>query len=193
MRYILALCSLFGYISPSRHVFAPHRKQVTTGDKKVDDSTLGVYKITYTAQDGAGNSADEKYRWVEVVDTRPPIITLINPANSSSSADMEWEYGVKWKEPGYNVEDRFQAPDTLINYVAIGYAALENYVTAAKDTVNELSPLESSVQLTYNLKDQVGTPFLLLRVCYSIAFGWEHGTLLDCYIPSSSSWFVLEG
>ena len=43
----------------------------------VDWETLGVYLLSYDAEDNAGNEADQKQRIVHVVDTTIPVITLI--------------------------------------------------------------------------------------------------------------------
>lgn len=45
----------------------------------VDTNTVGEYTLTYTATDDSGNSADPVTRTVQVVDTTPPVITVIGP------------------------------------------------------------------------------------------------------------------
>lgn len=50
----------------------------------VDTNTPGVYTVTYNVSDAAGNAADEVTRTVTVqslVDTTPPVITLLGDAN----------------------------------------------------------------------------------------------------------------
>ena len=43
----------------------------------VNTFTLGTYKITYSFTDSSGNTAQSVVRTVTVVDTTPPVITLI--------------------------------------------------------------------------------------------------------------------
>jgi surface protein len=45
----------------------------------VDTDVVGEYTVTYNVSDAAGNAATEVVRTVKVVDTTPPIITLIDP------------------------------------------------------------------------------------------------------------------
>ncbi|MGC8844308.1 MAG: immunoglobulin-like domain-containing protein [Candidatus Hydrogenedens sp.] len=45
----------------------------------VDTNAVGEYTLTYTAADDSGNNADPVIRTVKVVDTTPPVITLIGP------------------------------------------------------------------------------------------------------------------
>ena len=48
----------------------------------VDSSKPGVYTITYSAKDLAGNVADEVVRTVEVADPTPPVISIARNTNS---------------------------------------------------------------------------------------------------------------
>ena len=48
----------------------------------VDSSKPGVYTITYSAKDQAGNVADEVVRTVEVADPTPPVISIARNTNS---------------------------------------------------------------------------------------------------------------
>jgi N-acetylneuraminic acid mutarotase len=50
---------------------------VSVGSDVVDTSVLGVYTVTYNANDGNGNNAIEAIRTVNVVDTAKPVITLL--------------------------------------------------------------------------------------------------------------------
>ena len=62
-------------------------------------NVLGDYNITYNATDSSGNSADTVYRYVHVVDTIPPDISLIGDSVIHLSLDSEYE------ELGVNVSD----------------------------------------------------------------------------------------
>ncbi|MDB4414366.1 DUF5011 domain-containing protein [bacterium] len=53
---------------------------VTIDSSAVNTSLLGSYSVIYSATDGSGNVADEVTRMVTVVDTTPPVITLIGEA-----------------------------------------------------------------------------------------------------------------
>jgi large repetitive protein len=52
-----------------------------TVNSNLDTSTVGAYAATYAAADNSGNQAAEAVRTITVVDTTPPVITLLgNPA-----------------------------------------------------------------------------------------------------------------
>ena len=42
----------------------------------VDSNTPGIYQITYSATDTAGNEAEPVVRTIQVVDSQAPVITL---------------------------------------------------------------------------------------------------------------------
>ena len=50
---------------------------IVVGGVPVDTATLGSYVVTYDVVDSSGNAAVQVTRTVDVVDTRPPVITLL--------------------------------------------------------------------------------------------------------------------
>ena len=52
----------------------------------VDSGSVGSYTVTYNVADAAGNAADEVTRFVTIVDTTQPLITLVGPASVSIEA-----------------------------------------------------------------------------------------------------------
>ncbi|MDA7512821.1 DUF5011 domain-containing protein, partial [Verrucomicrobia bacterium] len=65
----------------------------------VDTATVGVYTLSYNVSDGAGNTAAEVTRTVNVVDQASPIITLIG------EAIVEHEAGTFYLDPGATAKD----------------------------------------------------------------------------------------
>ena len=61
----------------------------TIGGDVVDDTTPGVYVVTYDAVDVAGNNAIQVTRTVTVEDTIAPVITLIGPAAITLEAAVD--------------------------------------------------------------------------------------------------------
>ncbi len=105
----------------------------------VDTTTVGEYSVTYNATDHAGNAATEVTRTVTVtepvvVDTTPPVITLIG------SAVVSIEQGTPYADQGATAED-----DTDGDITA-------NIVTA--NLVDTTTVGEYSV--TYNATDHAG-------------------------------------
>src|SRR4029079_7349410 len=75
---------------------AGSRSVTTTGS--VDADTTGDYTLTYTADDGNGNT-NSTTRTVHVNDTTPPVVTLIGNASTNI------EFGVAFADPGATADD----------------------------------------------------------------------------------------
>ena len=69
----------------------------------VDNTTLGTYKLTYTAKDNSGNTGSA-VRIVNVVDTTGPVITL------NGQNPMTVQCGKGYVEPGANAVDAVDGP-----------------------------------------------------------------------------------
>jgi len=65
----------------------------------VDSSTVGIYTLTYTVADAAGNVAAPVTRTVEVVDTVAPVITLVG------ATLLQHEVGTTFSDPGATALD----------------------------------------------------------------------------------------
>jgi putative intracellular protease/amidase len=65
----------------------------------VDHLVPGIYQITYSFTDSSGNAAQEVTRTIHVVDTTPPVITLIGDANVTHLASTTYiDEGAKWTD-----------------------------------------------------------------------------------------------
>lgn len=72
---------------------------------KVDNTTVGSYTITYDVTDMAGNSAITLNRYVKVVDTTAPVITLLGGDENDGSQIVE--VFEPYEELGATVYDRY--------------------------------------------------------------------------------------
>ena len=73
----------------------------------VDPTSPGIYTITYVATDATGNSATN-VRTVTVVDTTPPVVTLIGPSSMTN-----W-VGSVFVDPGATANDACAGPLPVI-------------------------------------------------------------------------------
>ena len=99
----------------------------------VDETTPGVYEVTYTVTDTANNTSSAT-RTVNVLDTQPPVITLLG------STPKEINQGLTYSDAGYNVIDN--------------YDAVEDIAVSTTDNVNTSIPGEYT--FVYNATDQAG-------------------------------------
>ena len=95
----------------------------------VESGRVGVYALTYSATDAAGNAA-EATRVVRVVDDVPPTITL------EGSAAVELERDEPFRDPGATAEDEIDGPvettvEGEVGEAAGGYALVYRAVDAA--------------------------------------------------------------
>ena len=110
---------------------------VSTGGDTVNPDVPGVYTITYDVSDAATNPATQRTRTVNVVDTTPPIISLLG------SSPMDIECGSGYTEPGVNATDACDGD--LAGAVVIG-----------GDTVNAAVP--GTYIVTYDVSDAATNP-----------------------------------
>jgi hypothetical protein len=101
----------------------------------VDVAKLGEYKLTYTVTDSSGNEA-KATRTVNVVDTKPPVITL------KGQDLMTLGVGTKYREPGCAARDNYDGDIT-------SKVAVEGSVDSAK--IGEYF-------LIYSVADSTGNP-----------------------------------
>ena len=110
--------------------------KVTVGGAAINAGTgIGVYAVTYSVSDLAGNQATA-IRTVNVTDTTPPTIQMLG------NATVTIEYGTLWTEPGYAATDSREG--NLTDKVAVGGVSLTT------------STPPGSYQLTYDLNDSAG-------------------------------------
>ena len=100
----------------------------------VNRGTVGTYTVTYNVTDSSGNSADQKTRTVNVVDTTSPVITLVG------SASLNVDSGSDYNDAGATASDSF-----------------EGNLTTSIVTVNPVNTsLAGSYTITYNVTDSSG-------------------------------------
>ena len=100
----------------------------------VDSNTPGIYQITYSKTDAAGNTAEPVVRTINVVDSDAPIITLLGDSNITHEAGPEYvDAGARWND---SVDG--------------------NGTADANGTVNHRVP--GIYQITYNYTDSSGNP-----------------------------------
>ena len=98
----------------------------------MDSNTPGVYQITYSKTDAAGNTAEPVVRTINVVDSDAPIITLLGDSNITHEAGPEYvDAGARWND---SVDG--------------------NGTADANGTVNHLVP--GIYQITYSFTDSSG-------------------------------------
>ncbi|MBT8268005.1 MAG: DUF5011 domain-containing protein [Bacteroidia bacterium] len=111
---------------------------IVIGGDTVDTNTAATYVVTYNVSDAAGNAATEVTRTVnvnEVIDTTPPVITLIGPATINLTV------GDTYTEQGATATDDIDG-DISSNIVIGG------------DVVD--TNIASTYVVTYNVSDAAG-------------------------------------
>lgn len=114
--------------------------KVLVGGDVVDNSTIGIYFITYDVMDSTGNAANQITREVRVeensdIDTTPPVITLLedNP--------LEVPFGEEFVDPGATAIDEVDGD-------------LTDSIMAGGDFVDESIP--GDYNITYDVADAAG-------------------------------------
>ncbi|MDC0264697.1 DUF5011 domain-containing protein, partial [Verrucomicrobia bacterium] len=72
-----------------------------SGQSELDVDSLGIYTLTYTAQDSSGNKAAPRTRTISVEDMEGPVITL------DGDAVVTHEQGYVYSDPGFSVSDNY--------------------------------------------------------------------------------------
>ena len=104
----------------------------TIGGDVVDSNTLGTYIITYDASDAEGNLATQVTRTVTVVDTTPPVITLIG------DAELTLEAGSTYEELGATFTDNYDANgDAVVGGDVVDSNTLGTYTVTYNVTDSE--------------------------------------------------------
>ena len=96
----------------------------------------GLYSVKYSVSDSSGNSAEEKVRLVEVVDSTGPVISLLGDSVAVTA------FGLKYLDPGAKALD-------LIEGDVSDLISVESNLDTAK---------LGTYEVQYSVKDKVGNP-----------------------------------
>ncbi|MCF6324800.1 MAG: alginate lyase family protein [Gammaproteobacteria bacterium] len=108
----------------------------------VDTATVGIYVVTYNVMDAEGNTATEVVRTVNVVavtvvDTTPPVITLIGPGSQTIPV------GTSYSDLGATASDNIDIDDGITARIQADYSAVDTSTAG-------------SYVVTYNVMDAAG-------------------------------------
>ena len=147
---------------------------VSTVTGVVNSAQVGVYTLTYSALDRAGNAAQSITRNVTVTDQSKPVITLLgqNPYTLA--------LGTGWVEPGAQVVDNV---DKVLQATITGTvnAALAGLYTLSYNAVDSVGNVALTVTRTVNVKD-LTPPVITLNGASAITIA--QGSL---YVDSGAS------
>ena len=91
------------FVEPGFKLYNRYDKEIEANAVEVEGTvnhfTLGTYRITYSYTDEKGNPATRRERAIRVVDTTPPVITLVG------GETITFEVGKPFEDPGYTAVD----------------------------------------------------------------------------------------
>ena len=120
-----------------------------TSSSNVDTSTVGIYTITYSATDAAGNPAIAKTRTVNVVDTTAPVISVTgdNPATVEKGSTYT-DAGAS-ADGGEDVTSSSDVDTSTVGIYTITYSATDGTNTGtATRTVNVVDTTAPVISVT---------------------------------------------
>ncbi len=155
---------------PGYHVSDNYDETVTvTVEGHVYTNTLGSYTLTYRAVDTSGNEATALKRIIHVVDTTPPVVTMMG------EAFIEIELGETFTDPGVTVIDNHDSEPSLLTDSNVNLSALGSYVityVAIDASGNQSEPLTRSVVVI--------EPIVVYQIDYVLNGGtWQEDALLS--------------
>lgn len=175
------------------------KRVVVTGS--VDSTTVGTYVIRYDVSDMAGNPAVTLSRYIRVVDTTAPTITLLceggNPCGSDSSQTVE--VFTQYEELGAIVTDRYDdhhgvAINLVINHNINVNKLGEYYVTynAVDSNGNRAEPIVRRVYVKDTTPPDItlfgDNPMTIERGLEYVEFG---ATVIDNYDGPMTRYSIL--
>jgi PKD repeat protein len=168
--------------------------------KNVDTAHIGVYTVTYSLTDAAGNKAATLTRTVKVVDTIAPVITI--NGNTSDSVDVFTPYS----DPGVTVSDNY---DNLSDITVTVTGTFYSQFTGGKNpnllgsytivyTATDKSGNKSIVTRTVKVVDHVApvirlTGDVAVTVCRWFPYVDAGYSLSDNYYPNNKITVTSEG
>ncbi len=153
-------------------------------------SAVGTYTVTYNVSDGSGNTAVPAVRTVHVVDTTPPVISLIGitPVNA--------EAGIAYVDPGVTVYDNYDVDLTadVVNTVNVNVPGQYTVTYSATDSSGN-----NAIEIRFvNVQDTLPPEITLLGnnpvTVYLMAPYADPGfTALDVLDGDVSEYVVVDG
>lgn len=130
---------------------------VSIGGAVVDTSTLGIYTVTYNAQDSGGRPATQKSRTVTVIAGNPPVITLLGADPfTMNCGDSYTDAGATATDPEDGSRTAFIVTVNPVNTQVAGT------YTVTYDVVDTSGNPASQVTRTVNVEDNAKPVVTLL-------------------------------
>ncbi len=121
----------------------------------VDNLVVGIYSVTYIAQDSSGNQSDTITRTVNVVDTTAPIITLIG------DSEVNVPYKTEYTEQGVTIADNVDTDLSVVITGSVDTTKLGSYIVEYNISDTSGNNAES-VSRTVNVVDIVAPTVTLI-------------------------------
>lgn len=131
----------FPYVDPGATAFDTLNGNITNSIVTVNPVNTSapagtVFVVTYNVLDAAGNAAIQVNRTVIIIDTIPPVLTLLG------SPTVNWQGAVPWVDPGCRANDLLSGDITSLIQI--------------NGTVNVMAPAGTVFTLTYLVTDPAG-------------------------------------
>ena len=114
----------------------------------VDSNTPGIYQITYSKTDAAGNAAEPVVRTINVVDSDAPVITLLGDSNITHEAGPEYvDAGARWNDSvdGNGTADTNGTVNHLVPGIyQITYSFTDSSGNAAQQIVRTINVVDTT-------------------------------------------------
>ncbi len=132
----------------------------------VDHTTIGDYNVTYTVSDAAGNAATPVVRIVHIVDSTPPVISLLG------STPLTIEVGSTYTDAGATADDNIDGNITanIVTTSTVNAAVIGDYnvtYTVSDATGNAATPVVRIVHVVDSTPPVISllgsTPLTILR------------------------------
>ena len=139
------------YMDPGANAWDAYDASVTGGSiitvSTVDTAKVGAYSVTYTASDGFGNQT-EVIRLVYIVDTTPPVITILGP-----NPDTVFAFSGPYPETG-----------------AQAYDAIDGDLSAQIQMVSTVDMTRAGIYaVTYSVADLSGNATTEVKIVWVLA------------------------
>ena len=107
-------------------------------------STLGTQLLSYNVSDNSGNDAATVSRTIHVVDTTPPVITLLGGASETGMITIN--AGDAFTDPGARVTDNYDSERTIFGSGSVNRFAAGTYYLTYRTSDNHSNDAEDVVR-----------------------------------------------